>query len=138
MLTPEAMLMSVDHVADRHHVDAHGLCTTEGHDSVCGPCCGQGPCRCLCSVLPLESMVTSVVHVTTKSYVDVHCSCYHQRPWEWIGSVRPPRVMVMSVVHATMDRVRVCVVLLPEAMLISMAHTTTKGHIGLYILPSVG
>ena len=83
-------------------------------------------------------MLTSVVHVTTKNYVDVHCSCYHQRPWECIGSVQSPRAMVMSVVHATMDHVRICIVLLPEAMWISMAHTATKGLIGLYILPSVG
>lgn len=48
---PKAMLMSMVHVAARHHVDAYGLCDVD----VCG-------------------------HVSSTSHVDVHDPFYHQRP----------------------------------------------------------
>lgn len=53
-------------------------CTdAKNHDGICDPCCGPGPCRCLWSVLLMESILMSMACDNFEGNRDVHCLCRH-------------------------------------------------------------
>ena len=91
------------------------------HGDVHGLSCSWRPCWHLCPVLPMETMlmsvihaadrghvdvcgpgaiVISVIHATGGEHVDVHGPCCHLKPYWCLWTGLPPETMLMSVVHA--------------------------------------
>lgn len=61
----------------------------EGYNAVHAPCCGIGPCWCLWSDLPPDTVLRSMSHCDSGDHVEVCGPCFHQKLCQCLWSVLP-------------------------------------------------